>query len=199
MRKSKKFDTARVELEKASHVEELQGKLRQAELELEEERRTAAVRTTQMQELETLLSQNKDKVEQMKTERTDLIAKSSLQDKLTAAEDRLTATTEQNRQTLDKLNHQLQDARLECQSAGDRCCHLEATLKETGESLQTATQRAAETEADLKTKNELMLNMEATKNSQCADLENQLHMSQHALDENAAMLVKVKGQLEKCW
>jgi len=32
-------------------------------------------RTTQMQELETLLSQNKDKVEQMKTERTDLIAK----------------------------------------------------------------------------------------------------------------------------
>jgi len=28
----------------ASHVEELQGKLRQAELELEEERRTAAVR-----------------------------------------------------------------------------------------------------------------------------------------------------------
>ena len=42
-----------------------------------------------------------------------------------------------------------------------------------------------------------MLNMEATKNSQCADLENQLHMSQHALDENAAVLVKVKGQLEK--
>ena len=42
-----------------------------------------------------------------------------------------------------------------------------------------------------------MLNMEATKNSQCADLENQLHMSQHALDEKAAVLVKVKGQQEK--
>ena len=32
-------------------------------------------RTTQINELETLLTQNKDKVEQMKVERTDLIAK----------------------------------------------------------------------------------------------------------------------------
>ena len=44
------------------------------------------------------------------------------------------------------------------------------------------------------------MNMEAAKNSQCADFENQLHISKHALDEKAAMLVKVKSQLEKvCW
>ena len=32
-------------------------------------------RTTQINELEALLTQNKDKIEQMKVERTDLIAK----------------------------------------------------------------------------------------------------------------------------
>ena len=53
---------------------------------------------------------------------------------------------------MDELNHQLQEARLECQGAKDKCCHLEVTVKESGEWLQETLQRGIQMEADMKTK-----------------------------------------------
>ncbi len=81
-----------------------------------------------------------------------MFVQTSLQEKLTAAEERLSRTTEQNRQGMDELNHQLQEARLEHQSAEGKCRHLEAAVAETGDSLQAALQRETVMKEEVKSK-----------------------------------------------
>ena len=49
----------------------------------------------------------------------------------------------------------------------------------------------------LRTQNEQILNAEATRQSQCSDLENQVHVSRGALLQMKATLAKVKCQLQK--
>ena len=53
---------------------------------------------------------------------------------------------------MDELNHQLQEARLEHQKTEGKCRHLEASVAETGESLQAALKRETEMKEELKTK-----------------------------------------------
>ena len=53
---------------------------------------------------------------------------------------------------MDELNHQLQEARLEHQSAEGKCRNLEASVAETGECLHAALRRETEMIEEVKNK-----------------------------------------------
>uniref|UniRef100_A0A8C4IAV1 Early endosome antigen 1 n=1 Tax=Dicentrarchus labrax TaxID=13489 RepID=A0A8C4IAV1_DICLA len=157
------------------------GKLREAQNDLEQVLRQIGDKDQKIQNLEALLQKSKDIVSQLEAEREDLCAK------IQAGEGE-TAVLNQ----LKEKNHALQE-----QVTQDRAHTLETSVTELTAHLADSKEKVAQLDAQLKAKTEMLLSAEAAKAAQKANLENNLETAQHALQDKQQELNKVQKKVEE--
>uniref|UniRef100_A0A8D3C3L1 Early endosome antigen 1 n=1 Tax=Scophthalmus maximus TaxID=52904 RepID=A0A8D3C3L1_SCOMX len=172
------------------------GKLREAQNDLEQVLRQIGDKDQKIQNLEALLQKSKDIVSQLETEREDLCAKiqagegetavlNQLKEKnhVTQLTDKLKNQSESNKQAQDNLHKQVQEQKTLLRSAQDRAHTLETSVAELTTQLTDSKEKASQLDSQLKAKTEMLLSAEAAKAAQKANLENNLETAQHALQD----------------
>uniref|UniRef100_A0A672JD84 Early endosome antigen 1 n=1 Tax=Salarias fasciatus TaxID=181472 RepID=A0A672JD84_SALFA len=183
------------------------GKLREAQNDLEQVLRQIGDKDQKIQNLEALLQKSKDIVSQLETEREDLCAKiqagegetavlnqlkeknHALQEQVTQLTDKLKNQSESNKQAQDNLHKQVQEQKTLLRSAQDRAHTLETSVTELTAQLTDSKEKVAQLDAQVKAKTELLLSAEASKAAQKANLENSLETAQHALQDKQQVRV----------
>uniref|UniRef100_A0A8D0AUE4 Early endosome antigen 1 n=1 Tax=Sander lucioperca TaxID=283035 RepID=A0A8D0AUE4_SANLU len=183
------------------------GKLREAQNDLEQVLRQIGDKDQKIQNLEALLQKSKDIVSQLEAERDDLCAKIqagegetavlnqlkeknlALQEQVTQLTDKLKNQSESNKQAQDNLHEQVQEQKTLLRSAQDRAHTLETSVTELTAQLADSKEKVAQLDAQLKAKTEMLLSAEAAKAAQKANLENNLETAQHALQDKQQVSV----------
>uniref|UniRef100_A0A8D0DEE1 Early endosome antigen 1 n=1 Tax=Sander lucioperca TaxID=283035 RepID=A0A8D0DEE1_SANLU len=191
------------------------GKLREAQNDLEQVLRQIGDKDQKIQNLEALLQKSKDIVSQLEAERDDLCAKIqagegetavlnqlkeknlALQEQVTQLTDKLKNQSESNKQAQDNLHEQVQEQKTLLRSAQDRAHTLETSVTELTAQLADSKEKVAQLDAQLKAKTEMLLSAEAAKAAQKANLENNLETAQHALQDKQQELNKVQKKVEE--
>uniref|UniRef100_A0A8C4IB69 Early endosome antigen 1 n=1 Tax=Dicentrarchus labrax TaxID=13489 RepID=A0A8C4IB69_DICLA len=191
------------------------GKLREAQNDLEQVLRQIGDKDQKIQNLEALLQKSKDIVSQLEAEREDLCAKiqagegetavlnqlkeknHALQEQVTQLTDKLKNQSESNKQAQDNLHEQVQEQKTLLRSAQDRAHTLETSVTELTAHLADSKEKVAQLDAQLKAKTEMLLSAEAAKAAQKANLENNLETAQHALQDKQQELNKVQKKVEE--
>uniref|UniRef100_A0A7N9AMV8 Early endosome antigen 1 n=1 Tax=Mastacembelus armatus TaxID=205130 RepID=A0A7N9AMV8_9TELE len=191
------------------------GKLCEAQNDLEQVLRQIGDKDQKIQNLEALLQKSKDIVSQLEAEREDLCAKiqagegetavlnqlkeknHALQEQVTQLTDKLKNQSESNRQAQDNLHEQVQEQKTLLRSAQDRAHTLDTSVNELSTQLADSKEKATQLDAQLKAKTELLLSAEAAKAAQKANLENSLETAQHALQDKQQELNKVQKKVEE--
>uniref|UniRef100_A0A8D3DFE0 Early endosome antigen 1 n=1 Tax=Scophthalmus maximus TaxID=52904 RepID=A0A8D3DFE0_SCOMX len=186
------------------------GKLREAQNDLEQVLRQIGDKDQKIQNLEALLQKSKDIVSQLETEREDLCAKiqagegetavlNQLKEKnhVTQLTDKLKNQSESNKQAQDNLHKQVQEQKTLLRSAQDRAHTLETSVAELTTQLTDSKEKASQLDSQLKAKTEMLLSAEAAKAAQKANLENNLETAQHALQDKQQELNKVQKKVEE--
>uniref|UniRef100_A0A8D3D9I9 Early endosome antigen 1 n=1 Tax=Scophthalmus maximus TaxID=52904 RepID=A0A8D3D9I9_SCOMX len=185
------------------------GKLREAQNDLEQVLRQIGDKDQKIQNLEALLQKSKDIVSQLETEREDLCAKiqagegetavlNQLKEKnhVTQLTDKLKNQSESNKQAQDNLHKQVQEQKTLLRSAQDRAHTLETSVAELTTQLTDSKEKASQLDSQLKAKTEMLLSAEAAKAAQKANLENNLETAQHALQDKQQKLESQVGELQ---
>uniref|UniRef100_A0A8C8DXB7 Early endosome antigen 1 n=1 Tax=Oryzias sinensis TaxID=183150 RepID=A0A8C8DXB7_9TELE len=193
------------------------GKLREAQNDLEQVLRQIGDKDQKIQNLEALLQKSKDIVSQLEAEREDLCAKiqagegetavlnqlkeknHALQEQVTQLTNKLKNQSESNKQAQDNLHKQVQEQKSLLRSAQDRAHTLETSVTELTAQLTGSKEKVSQLDAQLKAKTELLLSAEAAKAAQKANLENSLETAQHALqDKQQEQAQRLKERQEQC-
>uniref|UniRef100_A0AAY5EM05 FYVE-type domain-containing protein n=1 Tax=Electrophorus electricus TaxID=8005 RepID=A0AAY5EM05_ELEEL len=187
------------------------GKLREAQNDLEQVLRQIGDKDQKIQNLEALLQKSKASLGQLEAEREDLCAKiqagegeaallSQLQEKNHALHEQISQLTdkmrnqsESHKQAQENLHEQLQEQKSQGRSVQDRCQTLEGVVADLTSQLTQSKERVAQLDTQLKAKTEMLLSAEAANTTQRADLENHLETAQNALQDKQQVL----GQLKK--
>uniref|UniRef100_A0A667ZMZ3 Early endosome antigen 1 n=1 Tax=Myripristis murdjan TaxID=586833 RepID=A0A667ZMZ3_9TELE len=183
------------------------GKLREAQNDLEQVLRQIGDKDQKIQNLEALLQKSKDIVSQLEAEREDLCAKiqagegetallnqlkeknHTLQEQVAHLTDKLKNQSESHKQAQDNLHEQVQEQKALLRSAQDRAQSLETSVTEITTQLTESKEKVAQLDTQLKAKTEMLLSAEAAKSAQRADLENHLETAQHALQDKQQVSV----------
>uniref|UniRef100_A0AAY4D6G3 FYVE-type domain-containing protein n=1 Tax=Denticeps clupeoides TaxID=299321 RepID=A0AAY4D6G3_9TELE len=191
------------------------GKLREAQNDLEQVLRQIGDKDQKIQNLEALLQKSRDCVSQLEAEREDLCAKiqagegeaailnqlqeknHTLQEQITQLTEKLKNQAESHKQAQENLHEQVQEQKTLLRSVQDRCQALENSNSELNTQLTECREKAAQLDTQLKAKTEMLLSAEAAKSAQRADLQNHLETAQHALQDKQQELSKSKAQLEE--
>uniref|UniRef100_A0A7N8YKL3 Early endosome antigen 1 n=1 Tax=Mastacembelus armatus TaxID=205130 RepID=A0A7N8YKL3_9TELE len=192
------------------------GKLCEAQNDLEQVLRQIGDKDQKIQNLEALLQKSKDIVSQLEAEREDLCAKiqagegetavlnqlkeknHALQEQVTQLTDKLKNQSESNRQAQDNLHEQVQEQKTLLRSAQDRAHTLDTSVNELSTQLADSKEKATQLDAQLKAKTELLLSAEAAKAAQKANLENSLETAQHALQDKQQVNFVFRPLILKC-
>uniref|UniRef100_A0A667ZMU5 Early endosome antigen 1 n=1 Tax=Myripristis murdjan TaxID=586833 RepID=A0A667ZMU5_9TELE len=199
------------------------GKLREAQNDLEQVLRQIGDKDQKIQNLEALLQKSKDIVSQLEAEREDLCAKiqagegetallnqlkeknHTLQEQVAHLTDKLKNQSESHKQAQDNLHEQVQEQKALLRSAQDRAQSLETSVTEITTQLTESKEKVAQLDTQLKAKTEMLLSAEAAKSAQRADLENHLETAQHALQDkqqvsvcSGLLMLKLDQSLVNC-
>uniref|UniRef100_A0A4W4ESG0 FYVE-type domain-containing protein n=1 Tax=Electrophorus electricus TaxID=8005 RepID=A0A4W4ESG0_ELEEL len=191
------------------------GKLREAQNDLEQVLRQIGDKDQKIQNLEALLQKSKASLGQLEAEREDLCAKiqagegeaallSQLQEKNHALHEQISQLTdkmrnqsESHKQAQENLHEQLQEQKSQGRSVQDRCQTLEGVVADLTSQLTQSKERVAQLDTQLKAKTEMLLSAEAANTTQRADLENHLETAQNALQDKQQEVSRVQAQLEE--